>query len=254
MNIVGKTAVVTGGASGLGEASVRRLLAAGGNVVIADLNEELGQELAKELGEKALCVKTDIANTESVQSLFAAAMEKFGGVHILVNCAAIASFGRTISKEGPLDPKIFRNTVEVNLIGTFNSFSNGAWMMSKNEPENGERGVIINVASIAGYEGQVGQLSYTATKAAIIGMTITIARDLSSYGIRVCTIAPGTFLTPMIYKLSEEVRSSLAKQVPFPSRLGDVNEFAALVQHIVENGYLNGETIRLDGAIRMGMR
>lgn len=254
MKIEGKTAVITGGASGLGEASVRRLHAAGANVVIADLSEELGQKLEKELGEKALYVKTDVSSTESVQALFKAAVEKFGGIHILVNCAGIASFGRTIGKDGPLDPKIFRKTIEVNLIGTFNSFSNGAWTMSKNEPENGERGVIINVASIAGYEGQIGQLSYTASKAAIIGMTITIARDLASYGIRACTIAPGTFLTPMIYQLSEEVRASLAKQVPFPSRLGDVSEFASLVQHIVENGYLNGETIRLDGAIRMGMR
>ena len=156
MKIEGKTAVITGGASGLGEASVRRLHAAGANVVIADLSEELGQKLEKELGEKALYVKTDVSSTESVQALFKAAVEKFGGIHILVNCAGIASFGRTIGKDGPLDPKIFRKTIEVNLIGTFNSFSNGAGTMSKNEPENGEGGKIINAAPIAGYRGQIG--------------------------------------------------------------------------------------------------
>jgi 3-hydroxyacyl-CoA dehydrogenase/3-hydroxy-2-methylbutyryl-CoA dehydrogenase len=154
-----------------------------------------------------------------------------------------------------MDVNIFKKTIDVNLVGTFNCMSNLAWEMSKNETvENGERGVIINVASIAGFEGQIGQIAYAASKAGIIGMTITAARDLSSHGIRVCTIAPGTFLTPMIGLLSEEVRESLGKQVPFPHRLGKVSEFAALVQHIVENAYLNGETIRLDGAIRMGIR
>lgn len=256
MNIEGKTAVVTGGASGLGESAVRRLCSLGANVVIADLNDERGQQLEKELGEKALYVKTDITSAESVQALYAAAVNRFGTVHILVNSAGIGTLGKIIGKQGPLDANIFKKSIDVNLIGTFNTMSNGAWVMSKNEPaENGERGVIVNVASIAGYEGQIGQISYAASKAGIIGMTIVAARDLSSNGVRVCTIAPGTFLTPMMTDtLSEDMIAALGKQVPFPPRLGDVSEFALLVQHIVENGYLNGETIRLDGAVRMSPR
>lgn len=256
MNIVGKTAVVTGGASGLGESAVRRLHSLGANVVIADMNDERGQALEIELGAKTLYVKTDITSTESVEALFAAAVNKFGNVHILVNSAGIGVVSKIIGKQGPMDANIFKKTIDVNLIGTFNAMSNGAWAMSKNEPaENGERGIIINVASIAGYEGQIGQISYAASKAGIIGMTIVAARDLSSNGIRVCTIAPGTFLTPMMTNtLSEDMIAALGKQVPFPPRLGDVSEFALLVQHIVENGYLNGETIRLDGAVRMAPR
>lgn len=254
MQINGKTAIVTGGASGLGEAVVRDLFSYGANVVIADLNEERGQNIQRELGEKALYVKTDVSSAKDVQVLCAAASNQFGAVHILVNAAGIAVISKTLGKQGPMDLDIFKRAIDVNLVGTFNTLSNVAWEMNKNEPENGERGVIINVASVAGYEGQVGQIAYASSKAGVLGMTITAARDLSSNGIRVCTIAPGTFLTPMIEILPEKVRESLGKQVPFPSRLGDVSEFAGLVRHIVENGYLNGENIRLDGAIRMGMR
>jgi 3-hydroxyacyl-CoA dehydrogenase/3-hydroxy-2-methylbutyryl-CoA dehydrogenase len=255
MQVSGKTAVITGGTSGLGEAAARHLYSLGANIVIADLNDERGQQLKSELGHKAIYVKTDVSSSEASRALGQAAVDKFGAVHILVNSAGIGTIARIIGKKGPMDVNIFKKTIDVNLIGTFNCMSNLAWEMSKNETvENGERGVIINVASIAGFEGQIGQIAYAASKAGIIGMTITAARDLSSHGIRVCTIAPGTFLTPMIGLLSEEVRESLGKQVPFPPRLGKVSEFAALVQHIVENAYLNGETIRLDGAIRMGIR
>lgn len=254
MKINEKTVIVTGGASGLGEAVVRDLFSLGANVVIADLNDERGQNIQKELGEKILYVKTDVSSIEDVEALCTAAVNQFGAVHILVNAAGIAVISKTLGKQGPMDLNIFKKAVNVNLVGTFNTLSNVAWKMSKNEPENGERGVIINVASVAGYEGQIGQIAYAASKAGVLGMTITAARDLSSNGIRVCAIAPGTFLTPMIEVLPEAARESLGKQVPFPPRLGDVSEFAGLVRHIVENGYLNGENIRLDGAIRMGMR
>ncbi|NPV91896.1 MAG: SDR family NAD(P)-dependent oxidoreductase [Firmicutes bacterium] len=254
MNINGKTAIVTGGASGLGEATAIRFHEAGANVVIADLNEELGTALAQKLGSRARFVKTDVTSEDDVKALCAAAAERFGAVHILANVAGIGTIAKTLGKEGPLSLNAFRKTIEINLIGTFNVLSNVAWMMSKNEPENDERGVIINVASVAGYEGQIGQIAYASSKAGVIGMTITAARDLSSNGIRVCTIVPGTFMTPMVSILPEPALQSLAKQVPFPQRLGDPVEFASLAQHIVENGYLNGECIRIDGAIRMGMR
>jgi 3-hydroxyacyl-CoA dehydrogenase/3-hydroxy-2-methylbutyryl-CoA dehydrogenase len=255
MQINGKTAVVTGGASGLGEAAARRLYAQGANIVLFDINDERGQAIEKELGEKVFYVHTDVTSVDSVKAAYAAAQDKFGAFNILVNAAGIGSAVKLVGKNGPMDPDHFKKIIDIDLFGVFNTMSNGAWLMSKNDPvEPGERGVIVNVSSVAGYEGQIGQLAYTAAKAAIIGMTITAARDLASLAIRVCTIAPGTMLTPLVKTLSEEVRESLAKQVPFPSRLGDPDEFAFLVQHIVENGYLNGETIRLDGAIRMGPR
>lgn len=254
MNIKGKTAIVTGGASGLGESAVRRLYNGGANVVIVDLNEELGKAMEKELGEKGLFIKADISSEDDVKALMNATMEKYGAVHILVNSAGIASIGKTIGKGGALPLDAFKKTINVNLIGSFNTLSKAAWEMSKNEPENGECGVIVNVASVAAFEGQIGQIAYAASKAAIVGMTLPAARDLSSNGIRVCTIAPGIFLTPMMATLPEAARESLGKQVPCPSRLGNVEEFAALVEHIVQNAYMNGETIRLDGAIRMGPR
>lgn len=252
MNINGKTAIVTGGASGLGEAAVLRLHRAGACVVIADLNEDQGYLLAEKLGDKAFFVKTDISSVEEVQALCAAVMQRFGAIHILVNCAGIGTVGRTLGKNGPLNLKVFQKTVEINLIGAFNMLSNAAWEMDKNEGENGEKGVIVNVASIAAFDGQIGQASYAASKAGIVGMTLPVARDLARHGIRVCTIAPGIIDTPMLKEVPEPVRQSLGKQVPFPPRLGEPGEFAGLVQHVIENSYLNGESIRLDGATRMG--
>lgn len=252
MNINGKTAIVTGGASGLGEAAVEALHNAGANVVIADLDEVKGKALAEKLGSRVIFIKTDVVSIEDVKGVCNTAEEKFGGIHILVNNAGLGTIGKTLGKEGPLNIKVFRKTVEVNLIGSFNMLSHAAWEMSKNEPENDERGVIINTASVAAYEGQIGQVSYAASKAGIVGMTLPAARDLARNGIRVCTIVPGIIDTPMLAQVPEPARQSLAKQVPFPSRLGKPSEFGMLVQHIVENGYLNGECIRLDGAIRMG--
>lgn len=252
MNINSKTAIVTGGASGLGEAAVISLFNAGANVVIADLNEEKGKALAEKLGDKAIFVKTDVVSIEDVENVCKTTIDKFGAIHILVNNAGIGTIGKTIGKNGPLNIDVFKKTVEVNLIGSFNMLSHAAWEMSKNQAEDGERGVIINTASVAAFEGQIGQVSYAASKAGIVGMTLPAARDLARDGIRVCTIAPGIIDTPMLAQVPEPARQSLAKQVPFPSRLGKPEEFGMLVQHIVENGYLNGECIRLDGAIRMG--
>ena len=254
MNINGKTAIVTGGASGLGEAAVISLYNAGANVVIADLNEERGKIVAEKLGSKAIFVKTNIASSDDAKAVCKAAMEKFGAIHILVNNAGLGTIGKTMGKNGPLDINVFKKTIEVNLIGSFNMLSNVAWEMNKNEAENLEKGVIINTASVAAFEGQIGQVSYAASKAGIVGMTLPAARDLAKNLIRVCAIAPGIIDTPMLALVPEPVRESLAKQVPCPSRLGTPEEFGRLVQHIVENGYLNGECIRLDGAIRMGMQ
>lgn len=252
MNINGKTAIVTGGASGLGEAAVLALHNAGANVIIADLDEVKGKALAQKLGSTVIFVKTDVVSIDDAKAVCNTAREKFGGVNILVNNAGLGTIGKTLGKEGPLNLDIFRKTIEINLIGSFNMLSNAAWEMSKNEPGKEERGIVINTASVAAYEGQIGQISYAASKAGIVGMTLPAARDLAKTGIRVCTIVPGIINTPMLAQVPEPARESLAKQVPFPSRLGDPSEFGMLVQHIVENGYLNGECIRLDGAIRMG--
>ncbi|MGI6549606.1 MAG: 3-hydroxyacyl-CoA dehydrogenase [Syntrophomonadales bacterium] len=254
MIISGKTAIITGGASGLGEAAARRLHGLGANVVIADLNEEKGQVVAGELGERALFLKTNVTSTGDVRELCQATVTAFGSIHILVNNAGIIGAGRTIGRDGPYNIELFRRIIEVNLIGAFNVLSNVAWEMARNEPENGEKGVIINLASAAAFEGQIGQAAYSASKGGMVSMTLPIARDLSRDGIRVMTIAPGIFETPMMGAMSEQARASLGKQVPFPPRLGLPDEFAHLVQAIVENGYLNGETIRLDGGIRMQPR
>jgi 3-hydroxyacyl-CoA dehydrogenase/3-hydroxy-2-methylbutyryl-CoA dehydrogenase len=251
MIISGKTAIITGGASGLGEAAARRLHGLGANVVIADLNEEKGRAVAGELEERALFIKTNVTSTGDVRELCQATVTTFGGIHILVNNAGIIGAGRTIGRDGPYNIELFRKIIEVNLIGAFNVLSNVAWEMARNEPENGEKGVIINLASAAAFEGQIGQAAYSASKGGMVSMTLPIARDLSRDGIRVMTIAPGIFETPMMGAMSEQARESLGKQVPFPPRLGLPDEFAHLVQAIVENGYLNGETIRLDGGIRM---
>lgn len=251
MKITGKTAIVTGGASGLGEAAVERLHAAGANVVIADLNEEKGNALVAKLGDKAIFVKCNVTVTEDVVATINTAVEKFGALHILVNNAGMGSAGRTFGKTGPWNIEWFKMVMDVNLIGAFDMLSNAAFAMDKNEAEDGEKGVIINVASVAAFDGQIGQAAYSASKGGVHAMTLPIARDLSRHLIRVNCIAPGTFNTPMLQQLPQAARDSLAASIPMPQRLGEPVEFAQLVQSIVENNYLNAATIRLDGAIRM---
>lgn len=257
MNFTNKTALVTGGASGLGEATARLFHAQGANVLILDLNAERGEALAIELGERARFIKTNVANEADVQAAVELAKTAFGGLHIAVNCAGIAearkTFGKVSGVYGPHSLEVFQKVISVNLIGTFNVIRLAAFAMEQNDPnEEGERGVIINTASVAAYDGQMGQAAYSASKGGIVGMTLPIARDLSRSGIRVMTIAPGLFETPLMASLPEEARISLGQQVPFPSRLGRPAEYALLAKSIVENPMLNGEVIRLDGAIRMG--
>ncbi len=250
MQIKNSVFLVTGGASGLGAATAQMAAANGAKVVIADLQAEAGEKLAQELG--GIYCKCDVTSEADGKAAVAAAVGKFGGVHVLVNCAGIAIAERTLGKEAPHDLARFAKVIGINLIGTFNMIRLGADAMAKAGPNAaGERGVIINTASVAAYDGQIGQAAYSASKGGVVGMTLPIARDLSRNGIRVVTIAPGLFLTPMMQGLPKEAQESLGKQVPFPSRLGKPDEYAALARHIVENEMLNGETIRLDGAIRM---
>lgn len=245
-------AVVTGGASGLGGATARRIVAAGGRVVIADINPEVGETLADELGDTARFVRTDVADEAMVRAAISTATGEFGGLNVLVNCAGIGTAMRTLGKDGPHALDVFERTIRVNLIGTFNCIRLAALVMAENEANDlGERGVIVNTASVAAYDGQIGQAAYAASKGGVVGLTLPVARDLSRNGIRVMTIAPGLFDTPMMASLPEPARVSLGQQVPFPSRLGHPNEYAQLVQSILENPMLNGEVIRLDGAIRM---
>jgi NAD(P)-dependent dehydrogenase (short-subunit alcohol dehydrogenase family) len=250
MQIKGSVFLVTGGASGLGAATVRMAAETGAKVVIADMQAEAGEKLARETGGRF--VKCDVASEADGKAAVELALKEFGGLHVLVNCAGIGIAERTIGKEGPHDLARFVRVVNVNLIGTFNMIRLAADAMAKAVPNAaGERGVIINTASVAAYDGQIGQAAYSASKGGVVGMTLPIARDLSRNGIRVVTIAPGLFLTPMLLGLPTEAQESLGKQVPFPPRLGNPPEYAALARHIVENEMLNGETIRLDGAIRM---
>ncbi len=250
MHIKGSVFLVTGGASGLGEATARMAAENGARVVIADMQAEAGEKVAKELGGRF--VKCDVTAEADGKAAVDAAVKEFGGLHVLVNCAGIGSAERTIGKDAPHDLARFTRTVSVNLIGTFNMIRLAAYAMAQAVPNaSGERGVIINTASVAAYDGQIGQAAYSASKGGVVGMTLPIARDLSRNGIRVCTIAPGLFLTPMLLGLPKEAQDSLGKQVPFPSRLGRPVEYAQLARHIVENEMLNGEVIRLDGAIRM---
>lgn len=254
MNVSGKTAIVTGGASGLGESAVIAFHEAGANVVIADLNEEKGNALAAKLGDKALFVKCNVTSVDDVKNLCKAVVDKFGAIHILINNAGIGSAGRTIGKDGPWNLDWFKMVIDINLIGAFNMLSNAAWYMAKNEPEDTERGVIVNVASVAAFDGQIGQAAYSASKGGVAAMTLPIARDLSRDGIRVLTVAPGIFDTPMLRQLPEAARESLGKQVPFPNRLGRPEEFGKLMVALAQISYLNAETIRLDGGIRMAPR
>jgi NAD(P)-dependent dehydrogenase (short-subunit alcohol dehydrogenase family) len=255
MQIADRVALVTGGASGLGAATVRRLAALGAAVLIADMNHEAGAALAQELGGRAQFVATDVTDGAAMAQAVDAAVARSGGLHILVCCAGIATAEKVLGKTGPLELERFARVVQVNLIGTFNALRLAADRMAKNEPNaEGERGVIITTASIAAFEGQIGQAAYAASKAGVVGLTLPAARELARYGIRVVSIAPGIFDTPMLAALPEPARLSLGQQVPFPPRLGRPEEYAALVQHIIENPMLNGTTIRLDGALRMAPR
>jgi NAD(P)-dependent dehydrogenase (short-subunit alcohol dehydrogenase family) len=254
VEIKGRTALVTGGGSGLGAATARMVTEQGGSVVVADVDRERGQRVAAELGERARFVPTDVTDEAAVGAAVAAALE-LGGLHVAVSCAGIAPAERVLGRDGPHSLARFATAVQVNLVGTFNVARLAAQAMAANEPgEDGERGVIVNTASVAAFDGQIGQAAYSATKAGVAGMTLPIARELARLGIRVMAIAPGIFDTPMLAAMPDQVRDSLGAQIPFPSRLGHPTEYAALVRHIVENRMLNGETIRLDGAIRMAPR
>lgn len=252
MQISNQTFVVTGGSSGLGQATVEMIVANGGNAIIADLNKSAGEALASRLGACTRFVECDVSSEEHGKRAVAAAVSNFGGLQGLINCAGIGVPGKVLGKEGPLPLDKFAKIISVNLIGTFNMIRLAGDVMAKAAPNAaGERGVIVNTASVAAYDGQIGQPAYSASKAGVVGMTLPIAREFARSGIRVCTIAPGLFETPMMAGLPPEAQASLAQQVPFPSRLGRPPEFAHLVKMIVENEMMNGETIRLDGAIRM---
>jgi NAD(P)-dependent dehydrogenase (short-subunit alcohol dehydrogenase family) len=251
MQIKDNVFIVTGGASGLGGGTSRLLAANGGKVLIADVQVDKGEAMARELGPNASFVKCDVTSEADAQATVDAAA-RMGTLRGLVNCAGIAIGEKTVGKEGPHGLASFTRVVTINLIGSFNMIRIAATAMSKLDPTaDGERGVIINTASVAAFDGQIGQVAYAASKGGIVGMTLPIARDLSRSGIRCCTIAPGIFATPMLLGMPQDVQDSLGKQVPFPSRLGKPEEYAALARHIIENVMLNGETIRLDGAIRM---
>jgi NAD(P)-dependent dehydrogenase (short-subunit alcohol dehydrogenase family) len=250
MRIDGASAIVMGGASGLGEATARALAERGARVTIADLNEEKGNALAGELGTTFL--KADVTSAEEVEAAVAAAAEAGDGLRIAVNCAGVGWAERTSHKRGPHNLEMFEKVIQINLIGTFNALRHEASRMSGNEPnEEGERGVCINTASIAAFDGQIGQVAYAASKGGVVGLTLPAARDLSGVGVRVCTIAPGLFDTPLLAALPEEAREALGQTMPFPKRLGRPEEYARLAVQIVENPMLNGETIRIDGALRM---
>jgi len=252
MQIENSVFIVTGGASGLGAGAARLLAERGGRVVIADMNAAAGAALAAELGTAVRFVETNVADEASAQACVAAAREAFGAVHGLVNCAGVVAGEKTVGKEGPHALASFKRVIDINLVGTFNMIRLAAEAMGGNAPNaGGERGVIVNTASVAAFDGQIGQAAYAASKGGIVGLTLPVARDLSRMGIRVMTIAPGIFETPMMAGMPPEVQEALGKMVPFPPRLGRPAEFAALAAHIVENAMLNGETIRLDGAIRM---
>ncbi len=252
MNIKETIAFVTGGASGLGEATVRSIAAQGGKAAIIDLDADRGQKLAAELQGQAIFVKTDITDEASVSEALSQTIKAFGKVNAVVNCAGIAPPGKVLGKNGVLPLAAFETVVKVNLIGTFNVVRLAAEKMAGNTPNDlGERGVIINTASVAAYEGQIGQAAYGSSKGGVLGLTLPLAREMAVHGIRVMTIAPGLFETPMFDSLPEKAKETLGALVPFPSRLGRPSEFAQLAQQIIENPMLNGSTIRLDGAIRM---
>ncbi len=255
MTIQNKTFLITGGASGLGLATAHMIVANGGNAVMLDINTSAGQEAEAALGANARFVQTDVTSEASVQNAIAVAQATFGGLHGAINCAGIGPAERVVGRQGPHSLASFTKTITVNLIGTFNVIRLVAAVLQTNDPgESGERGVLISTASVAAFDGQIGQAAYSASKGGIVGMTLPIARELAKLGIRVMTIAPGLFETPLLAGLPEEARLSLGQQVPFPARLGQPSEYAALARHILENQMLNGEVIRLDGAIRMAAK
>jgi NAD(P)-dependent dehydrogenase (short-subunit alcohol dehydrogenase family) len=253
MNPSGQVAIVTGGGSGLGEATARALAARGARVAVFDIGMERAEKVAAEIG--GIAVRCDVSSGEDGERAVAETAERLASPRILVNCAGIVAGAKTIGKDGPHPLDLYRKVIEVNLIGTFNMIRLVANRAQQLDPlQGGERGVIVNTASVAAFDGQIGQAAYSSSKGGIVGMTLPVARDLSRSAIRVCTIAPGIFKTPMMASLPEEAQASLGQQVPFPPRLGEPSEYAALALHIIENQMLNGETIRLDGAIRMAPR
>jgi len=255
MRIKDNVFIVTGGGSGLGAAAARMIVDNGGKVVLADVNEATGNATAAELGANALFCKTDVADEASAAACVEFALSKFGGLHGLINCAGICPAEKVVGRDGPHALSTFTRTVTINLVGTFNMIRLAATAMSKGEPnDKGERGVIINTASIAAMDGQIGQAAYAASKGGVVGMTLPIARELARFGIRIMTVAPGIFATPMVQAMPQEVQDSLAKLVPFPPRLGMPSEFADLCRAIIDNTMLNGEVIRLDGAVRMSAK
>jgi NAD(P)-dependent dehydrogenase (short-subunit alcohol dehydrogenase family) len=252
LEIQSRTFLVTGGGSGLGAATARLLAEEGANVVVADVDAEGGERVADSIGKRARFRHTDVTDEGSVQAAIEAAREAFGGLHGLVNCAGVGPAKKVLGREGPHPLEDFRKTVEINLVGTFNTMRLAVAVMVENEPtEGGERGVMVNTASVAAFDGQIGQPAYAASKGGVVSLTLPAAREFAPLGIRVVAIAPGIFETPMLAALPEPARESLGKQVPFPARLGRPEEYAALVGHIIENQMLNGEVIRLDGAVRM---
>ena len=252
MQISGKSFIVTGGASGLGRASAEAIVGAGGNVVLLDVNADAGKNAEQAMGGKARFASADVTSEDQVKAAVDLAVSSFGGLHGVINAAGVGPAAKVLGRNGPHALDLFEKTIRVNLVGTFNVIRLAAAVMAQNQPlETGERGVIVNTASIAAFDGQIGQPAYAASKGGIVGMTLPIAREFASLGIRVMTIAPGIFDTPLLASLPEPARVSLGQQVPFPSRLGKPAEYAALVRHILENEMLNGEVIRLDGALRM---
>lgn len=255
MDLNNKVVVVTGGASGLGLVTCQQLAKQGAKIAAFDLNEEAGQALVEELKGQAIFAKVDVTDAASVEAGIAQAVEAFGAIHVCINCAGVAPGGKTVGRNGALPLEKFSQVININLIGTFNVLRLAAEQMAKNEPgSDGERGVIINTASVAAFDGQMGQSAYAASKAGVVGMTLPIARDLAKLGIRIMTIAPGIFDTPMMKGMTDEVRDPLIEMVQSPKRFGEPEEYAALAAHIISNNYLNGDVIRLDGAIRMEPR
>ncbi|MEL7310124.1 MAG: SDR family NAD(P)-dependent oxidoreductase [Pseudomonadota bacterium] len=245
-------AVVTGGASGLGLATAKAIVDAGGSATLLDINDDAGQAAAAKLGGTTRYIRTDVSNESEVKHAMTQAAESMGGITFAVNCAGIVAPGRVLGRDGPMASDYFARTVQVNLVGSFNVAKEAANLMQHNTPEaDGERGVVVNTASVAAFEGQIGQAGYSASKGGVVGMTLPMARELARFGIRVMTIAPGIFMTPMMASLPEATQQSLAEQIPFPPRLGTAEEYASLASYIYTNTMLNGETIRLDGAIRM---
>jgi len=255
MDISNSVFVVTGGGSGLGLATARMVVEAGGAVVLVDVSEEAGQAAAADLGDRARFVRADVADEAQGRAAITEAVDVFGGIHGLVNCAGVAPAEKVVGREGPHRLESFMRIVNINLVGSFNMLRLAAGAMTRNTPNGlGERGVIVSTASVAAFDGQVGQAAYAASKGGVVAMTLPVARELSRFGIRVMTIAPGIMETPMLLGMPQEVQDALGQMVPFPSRLGKPAEYAGLVRHIAENTYLNGEVIRLDGAIRMAAK